>query len=60
MPEFSTDMNMVYNQKIFDYNIESDHTITVDLPVSVRRNGSLYLHLFLTSTKVDSEVSNYL
>lgn len=57
MPEYATDLRLVHRVQQFDYLNEQEEKVEVAIPKRVRNNGSLYLHIFLTSPSVDPEVS---
>lgn len=56
MPEYATDLRLVHRVHQFDYLKEQEELVEVLIPKRVRNNGSLYLHIFLTSPSVDPEV----
>lgn len=55
MPEYATDLRLVHRVHQFDYLKEQEELVEVLIPKRVRNNGSLYLHIFLTSPSVDPE-----
>lgn len=60
MPEYATDLRLVHRVHQFDYLKEQEELVEVLIPKRVRNNGSLYLHIFLTSPSVDPEVRKFL
>ncbi|XP_071523618.1 lipid scramblase CLPTM1L [Panulirus ornatus] len=55
MPEYASDLRLVHRVQQFDYETEQESSVVVPVPKRVRNNGTLYLHLFLTSRGVDPE-----
>lgn len=54
-PEYARDLQLIHQQPSFDYSSNSEVTIAVPVPKKVRNNGTMFLHLFLTSNNVDPE-----
>ncbi|CAL4075158.1 unnamed protein product [Meganyctiphanes norvegica] len=54
-PDQERDLKLVHQMKPFDINVEQEVTLPVVMPSKVRNNGSMYLHLFLTSAAVNPD-----
>lgn len=50
-------MNLVHREANLEYKEDWEKVLRMDIPSSVKSNGSLHLHLFLTTTKLKSTVS---
>ncbi|XP_045598419.2 lipid scramblase CLPTM1L [Procambarus clarkii] len=53
MPEYASDLHLIHHVQDFDYTMEQETTVVVPIPRWVRNNGSMYLHIFLTSRGID-------
>lgn len=54
-PEYSASMKLLHRVEEFDYNLEQDFHLNVKLPQKTRKNGTLFLHSFITSRSLDPE-----
>ncbi|KAG7161338.1 cleft lip and palate transmembrane protein 1-like protein [Homarus americanus] len=55
MPEYASDLRLVHQVQEFDYSTEKETVVLVPIPKKVRNNGTMYLHIFLTSSGVDPD-----
>ncbi|MCL4128364.1 UNVERIFIED_CONTAM: hypothetical protein GTU68_059357 [Idotea baltica] len=52
-PQYNSEASLIHSEKYFDYENLWEKNFNIDLPLKVRSNGTMFLHLFLTSPKVD-------
>ncbi|KAL7641923.1 UNVERIFIED_CONTAM: hypothetical protein RMT77_007797 [Armadillidium vulgare] len=54
-PRSSSDVSFVFKENPFDYKETWEKNININIPQKVRSNGTMFLHMFLTSLKTNSE-----
>ncbi|KAB7507775.1 Cleft lip and palate transmembrane protein 1-like protein [Armadillidium nasatum] len=54
-PRSSSDVSFVFKENPFDYKETWEKNININIPQKVRSNGTMFLHMFLTSPKTNSE-----
>nr|XP_053630392.1 lipid scramblase CLPTM1L-like [Cherax quadricarinatus] len=55
MPEYASDLHLIHHIHRFDYTTEQETTVIVPISRRVRNNGTMYLHIFLTSRGIDPD-----
>lgn len=54
-PEYANDLKLVHHIPNFKYKKDLEEVLPVPIPRKVRNNGTMYLHMFLTSLKADPD-----
>ncbi|XP_063220844.1 lipid scramblase CLPTM1L [Bacillus rossius redtenbacheri] len=51
-PSVDKDVTLILDEMDFDYNSPLERTLSLELPAETRRNGTLFMHLFLQAKRL--------